>query len=46
MLENPQIALLFDRVDPGTPVTIVGALHEDNAVALALASLTPTRNDT
>ncbi|HEY5627845.1 MAG TPA: L,D-transpeptidase [Nitrospira sp.] len=46
MLENPQIALLFERVDQGTPVTIVGALHENNAVALALASLTPMKTDT
>jgi hypothetical protein len=46
MLDNPQIALLFDRVDQGTPVTIVGALHEENAVALALATLTVPRDET
>jgi len=39
MLENPQMAVLFDRVDNGTPVTIVGALLEQNAVARALAHL-------
>jgi len=33
MLENPQMALLYDRVAKGTPVTIVGALHEQNSVA-------------
>jgi hypothetical protein len=39
MLENPQMAALFDRVSPGTPVTIVGALTGNNSVALALAQL-------
>jgi murein L,D-transpeptidase YafK len=39
MLDNPHMALLFDRVDEGTPVTIVGALKEQNSVALALANL-------
>jgi len=46
MLENPHIALLFERVDQGTPVTIVGALHEQNAVALALANLTVPIDET
>ena len=41
MLENPQMAALFDRVDNGTPVTIVGALQEHNSVARALANLSP-----
>lgn len=39
MLSNEQMALLFNRVERGTPVTIVGALHERNAVASALATL-------
>jgi lipoprotein-anchoring transpeptidase ErfK/SrfK len=44
MLENPQMTALFDRVDTGTPVTIVGALVEHNAVAKALENL-PARNE-
>jgi len=39
MLENPHMAALFERVEKGTPVTIVGALHERNSVALTLANL-------
>jgi hypothetical protein len=39
MLENRWIDVLFDAVDIGTPVTIVGALTRSNAVALALAEL-------
>lgn len=39
MLDNPHMALLYDRVAKGTPVTIVGALHEQNPVALTLAML-------
>ena len=39
MLQNPQMVYLYDRVEKGTPVTIVGALHEHNSVAQALASL-------
>lgn len=39
MLENAQMVYLYDRVEKGTPVTIVGALHEHNSVAQALASL-------
>jgi hypothetical protein len=46
MLDNPHMALLFDRVDKGTPVTIVGALNEQNSVALALAHLTVRRDET
>ncbi len=46
MLENPHMALLFDRVEKGTPVTIVGALDEQNAVALALANLSVHRDET
>jgi murein L,D-transpeptidase YafK len=45
MLENPQMAALFDRVDNGTPVTIVGALVEHNSVARALANLSPHRDE-
>lgn len=39
MLDNPNMAHLFDRVSPHTPVTIVGALTEQNSVALALSEL-------
>ncbi|MBX3304191.1 MAG: L,D-transpeptidase [Nitrospira sp.] len=39
MLENPSMAALFERVSVGTPITIVGALTEDNAVSLALSAL-------
>ena len=45
MLENVQMAALFDRVDAGTPVTIVGALLEQNSVAKALSSLSGQRNE-
>lgn len=43
MLENPHMAALFDRVDNGTPVTIVGALLERNSVAQALENLSTRR---
>lgn len=46
MLDNPQMVLLFDRVDKGTPVTIVGALHEQNSVAQTLAVLGVQREET
>lgn len=46
MLDNPQMAFLFERVDKGTPVTIVGALHEENSVALTLAMLGIQREET
>jgi lipoprotein-anchoring transpeptidase ErfK/SrfK len=39
MLDNPQMSTLFERVSPGTPVTIVGALTGQNSIALALAQL-------
>ncbi len=39
MLENRWIDVLFDSVDVGTPVTIVGAVKRSNSVALALAAL-------
>ena len=44
MLENPQMVYLYDRVEKGTPVTIVGALNEHNSVAQALASLGQQNN--
>lgn len=46
MLNNPQMALLYDRVSKGTPVTIVGALHEQNSVSLTLATLDDQREET
>jgi lipoprotein-anchoring transpeptidase ErfK/SrfK len=39
MLDNAQMSALFERVEPGTPVSIVGALTGRNAVAMALAKL-------
>ena len=45
MLENPQMAALFERVDNGTPVTIVGALLEHNSVERALVNLSTRRNE-
>jgi lipoprotein-anchoring transpeptidase ErfK/SrfK len=45
MLDNPHMALLYDRVAKGTPVTIVGALHEQNSVALTLATLDDQREE-
>jgi len=39
MLDNAQMIALYERVEPGTPVTIVGALTERNAVAVALSHL-------
>lgn len=39
MLDNAHIDALFKEVEVGTPVTIVGALRAENAVALALADL-------
>jgi lipoprotein-anchoring transpeptidase ErfK/SrfK len=45
MLENPQMAALFERVNNGTPVTIVGALLEQNSVARALAHLSTARTE-
>jgi len=46
MLDNPHMATLFDRVLPGTPVTIVGALTGHNSVALALAHLGSQEEET
>ncbi|WP_455245731.1 L,D-transpeptidase family protein [Petrachloros mirabilis] len=45
MLENPHMAALFNRVRKGTPVTIVGTLNEQNAVALALAKLATLQDE-
>jgi lipoprotein-anchoring transpeptidase ErfK/SrfK len=45
MLENPQMAALFDRVENGTPVTIVGALLEHNSVARVLVNLSARRDE-
>lgn len=39
MLDNVQMSALFERVEPGSVVSIVGALTERNAVATALAQL-------
>ena len=46
MLDYPHMALLYDRVEKGTPVTIVGALHEQNSVALTLATLDDPKEET
>ena len=46
MLENPQMTQLFNRVEKGTPVTIVGALHEQNSVAQTLVLLGVPREET
>ncbi len=39
MLENPHMEALYNRVETGTPVTIVGALNVENSVSLVLADL-------
>lgn len=39
MLENRQMDAIFRVVEPGTPVTIVGAIKVTNSIALALAGL-------
>nr|MBI3613193.1 L,D-transpeptidase [Nitrospirota bacterium] len=41
-MENRQIDALFDLIEEGDPVTIVGALGLSNAVSLALAELEQT----
>lgn len=46
MLDNPHMVALYEHVSPGTPVTIVGALTEQNSVALALAQLGDQKEDT
>ena len=42
MLENWQMDAIFRVVEPGTPVTIVGAIKLTNSIALALAGLDQT----
>jgi hypothetical protein len=42
MLENWQMDAIFRVVEPGTPVTIVGAINLTNSIALALAGLDQT----
>jgi hypothetical protein len=39
MLDNSNMTVLYESVPVGTPVTIVGALSKQNAVASALAQL-------
>lgn len=39
MLDNHQIDALFESIDEGTPVTIVGAVNVTNSVSLALTGL-------
>jgi lipoprotein-anchoring transpeptidase ErfK/SrfK len=46
MLDNSLMAPLYDRVAKGTPVTIVGALHEQNSVALTLATFDDRKEET
>ncbi|GMV50364.1 MAG: hypothetical protein NBKEAIPA_01860 [Nitrospirae bacterium] len=46
LLDNPQIAVLFDQVSVGTPVTIVGALESHNSVSLVLADLGDQEEET
>ena len=46
VLDNPQLATLFDRVAVGTPVTIVGALGPQNSVSLVLADLDDKEEET
>ncbi|TKS58113.1 MAG: hypothetical protein EWM72_03227 [Nitrospira sp.] len=46
MLDNPHMEALYERVSPGTPVTIVGALTGQNSVALALAQLEDRKEET
>lgn len=42
MLDNWQMDAIFRVVEPGTPVTIVGAVKLTNSIALALAGLDQT----
>jgi hypothetical protein len=39
------MALLYEQVDKGTPITIVGALDDQNSVALTLATLDDRREE-
>ena len=45
MLDNANMAVLYESVSVGTPVTIVGALTKENAVALALSQLVQRRDE-
>ena len=45
MLDNPNMSVLYEGVSVGTPVTIVGALTRENAVALALSELAQRRDE-
>lgn len=45
MLDNPKMTVLYEGVSVGTPVTIVGALTKDNAVALALSELAQRKGE-
>ncbi len=46
MLDNQHMVSLFQRVERGTPVTIVGALNSKNSVALALSVLADQQEET
>ena len=46
VLDNPQIAQLFDQVAVGTPVNIVGALESQNSISLVLADLGDQEEET
>ena len=46
VLDNPQIAQLFDQVSVGTPVNIVGALESQNSISLVLADLGDQEEET
>lgn len=46
MLDNAHMMAVYERVEAGTPVTIVGALTEGNAVALALSHLEAQNDET
>jgi hypothetical protein len=45
MLDNPNMAVLYESVSVGTPVTIVGALTRENAVSLALSEIAQRRDE-
>ncbi|MBH0203755.1 MAG: L,D-transpeptidase [Nitrospira sp.] len=45
MLDNSNMAALYEGVSVGTPVTIVGALTRENAVALTLSELARRRDE-
>jgi hypothetical protein len=45
MLNNRHIDRIFEAVEVGTPVTIVGALEAKNSVSMALAALDGGEDD-